>query len=117
MVSQGRINFSHGMDDDRKGITGSVLIGEKAVSGWTTYCLPLESAAFKDLEWQPALAASAKPTSFYKVCIRCTHGSLAGLPSSVALHAHNAAVHPPEASFIRRLTSLNVPAGFAVGRV
>ena len=88
MVSQGRINFSHGMDDDRKGITGSVLIGEKAVSGWTTYCLPLESAAFKDLEWQPALAASAKPTSFYKVCIRCTHNSLAGLPSSVALHAH-----------------------------
>ena len=26
--NMGRINFSHGMDDDRKGITADVLIGE-----------------------------------------------------------------------------------------
>jgi hypothetical protein len=52
--NMGRINFSHGMDDERKGIVGDVRIGGKSVTGWTTYCLPLTPDTLGNLEWTPA---------------------------------------------------------------
>ena len=63
----GRINFSHGMDDDRKGITGDVMIGGKALTGpWTTHCLPLESHAFGELKWG-AVGGVVSGPAFYSV--------------------------------------------------
>ena len=69
--NMGRINFSHGMDDERKGITGDVKIGQNGnssywhtVSGWTTHCVPLTSHSLSGLEWQEAQAAEGP--AFYK---------------------------------------------------
>ena len=69
--NMGRINFSHGMDDERKGITGDVKIGQNGnssywhtVSGWTTHCVPLTSHGLSGLEWQEAQAAEGP--AFYK---------------------------------------------------
>ena len=69
--NMGRINFSHGMDDDRKGITGQVMLGAKPLTGgWTTHCLPLDAHSFSELEWKPpsssAAAAAAAGPAFYK---------------------------------------------------
>jgi hypothetical protein len=56
--NMGRINFSHGMDDERKGITGTVAVGGTVVAGWTTHCLPLEAKAFDSMQWAPVASAA-----------------------------------------------------------
>jgi beta-galactosidase len=38
MENMGRINFSHGMDNENKGILGGVMYGAVALTGWTSQC-------------------------------------------------------------------------------
>lgn len=58
--NMGRINFSHGMDDEVKGLTGNVTLDKglpAPLGNWTTHCLPLDDPAqVAALPWAPVPA-------------------------------------------------------------
>jgi beta-galactosidase len=39
--NSGRVNFGPHLRDDRKGITESVSVGDRALTGWQVFCLPM----------------------------------------------------------------------------
>ena len=41
--NMGRVNFGHGMRDERKGIRGDVKLAGKTIKGWKNYSLPLNT--------------------------------------------------------------------------
>ena len=61
LENMGRINFSHGMDDERKGIVKGITINGKTVSGkWTARCLDLSVKTFANVAWKSH--SNAKPS-------------------------------------------------------
>jgi beta-galactosidase len=50
----GRINFTKALRNERKGITKSVMLGGKVLTGWQIYCLPMNDLAARRYESQPA---------------------------------------------------------------
>ena len=60
LENMGRINFSHGMDDERKGIVNGIAINGKGfASKWTARCLDLTAKTFARVSWK-SYASSAK---------------------------------------------------------
>lgn len=62
----GRINFSHGMDDDRFGLLGGALLDGTALAAtFTTRCLPLTAPQLAAIEWTP-IGANRDGPRFYR---------------------------------------------------
>jgi hypothetical protein len=78
--NMGRINFSHGMDDERKGLTGNVLLNGTPIHGWTTNCLPMTPDLVGGLPFQTATLPSTTP-AFYT-----TTFSISGTPQDTFLY-------------------------------
>lgn len=55
----GRINYGSRLTDNRKGITESVLLGERKLTGWEMYKLPFDDVSSLKFNSTPASAAPA----------------------------------------------------------
>eukprot|EP00041_Stephanoeca_diplocostata_P011407 m.188329 g.188329 ORF g.188329 m.188329 type:complete len:797 (-) comp18526_c0_seq2:98-2488(-) len=71
--NMGRINFSHGMDNEIKGLTGNVTLNGNTLTGWTTSCAPVTPSDIGNLPFKP-MATGALPTgpAFYKGTVKAT---------------------------------------------
>ncbi|HUD47793.1 MAG TPA: beta-galactosidase [Candidatus Baltobacteraceae bacterium] len=55
----GRINYGSRLPDNRKGITGSVTLGDRELTGWEMYKLPFDTVSWLHFESTPTSAAPA----------------------------------------------------------
>lgn len=78
--NMGRINFSHGMDDDRKGLTGNVLLNNSPIHNWSANCLPMTPDLVESLRYQPTTAPGQTPGFF------ATTFNIAGAPQDTFLY-------------------------------
>jgi beta-galactosidase len=62
--NMGRINFTMALRDERKGITRSVKLGERELTGWTVFPLPMES--LDKLRFARGTRTSGNGPTFYR---------------------------------------------------
>ena len=62
--NMGRINFTRALRGERKGITHSVTLDGRALTGWTVFTLPMTS--FGGLAFGPAPARGVNGPAFYR---------------------------------------------------
>jgi len=62
--NSGRVNFNKPIREERKGITQAVLIGDREVTGWTVFTLPMAEAPQPVATRQPFTAAGVYRGTF-----------------------------------------------------
>jgi beta-galactosidase len=63
----GRINYGGRLPDNRKGITESVMLGDRELTGWEMYKLPFDSVSWLHFGSTPASAAPAAHRGTFKL--------------------------------------------------
>jgi beta-galactosidase len=99
----GRINYGGRLPDNRKGITESVMLGDRELTGWEMYKLPFDSVSWLHFGSTPASAAPAAHRGTFKLsqlnCFRQRAQSgplLADRPAADALSARSLAQERPQ---------------------
>jgi beta-galactosidase len=82
--NMGRINFGRMMADDPKGITQGVMVGDRFLSNWTMWSLPLTPESLEQLAARPPELRCSTPKQFQPTIFAGTV-DIEGEPSSTFL--------------------------------